>query len=119
MNVIKTTNTSFGFYGTIADANINVDAAWDMAFRKIAARTAAEANDVRAFLDSRFGRHFADSVINCIVQKVELAEAIDLCIAQWCSWKTSAADARRYGIPRGTNYLTGHVISAGLFCSAD
>lgn len=66
MTTLKTRNPDFGFYAT-AQGNYSLsgaeqDAAWEAAMAALIERHGAEAEDVRNFLDSRYGRHFADAL---------------------------------------------------------
>lgn len=61
-----TSNAAWGFHGTIAQYADAVPA-WPSAMTAIAAATGCSLNEVRDFLDSRYGRHFADDVANGIV----------------------------------------------------
>jgi hypothetical protein len=59
-------NKSFGFFGTIANAEIGIEpqAAWDMAIDALRDRGATPWQ-ARDFLDSAYGRHVADCLIDC------------------------------------------------------
>lgn len=59
MELLKSENSGNGFYGEMHQAGC-ADAAWAEAMTAIAEETGAEPVDVRAFLDSVWGRHFAD-----------------------------------------------------------
>jgi hypothetical protein len=61
--ILPSENEAWGFRGTINRAGYRTDRAWDVASTMIAAKTGAPPAGVRDFLDSRHGRHFADSVI--------------------------------------------------------
>ena len=67
MNAINTipasANDCWGFWGSL---NEHAEAAWTIALPAIAEVTGATPEGVRAFLDSRHGRHFADDVLNYI-----------------------------------------------------
>ena len=58
-NIPAATVTDFGFWGTMQE---HAPAAWAIALPTIASATGCEPEQVRAFLDSRHGRHFADDV---------------------------------------------------------
>ncbi len=66
MTILKTRNPDFGFFAT-AQGNYKLsdaeqDAAWSAAMHALMALHGAQAEDARNFLDSRYGRHFADSL---------------------------------------------------------
>ena len=102
-----TQNEEWGFWGTM---NQHATAAWPIALPAIAATTGTSQDAVRAFLDSRHGRHFADDVLNQIHAGHALADAIRAATAQWMTWKINRHTAKDYGIPRGLPYLTGFVV---------
>ena len=68
----------------------------------------------RAFLDSRYGRHFADEVSNHLAAGNALASAINAATATWMGWRISSRTAHETGIPRGLPYLTGYVLHAEI-----
>ena len=102
-----TQNEEWGFWGTM---NEHAAAAWPIALQAIFETTGTSQDAVRAFLDSRHGRHFADDVLNQIHTGHALADAIRAATAQWMTWKINRHTAKDYGIPRGLPYLTGFVI---------
>src|SRR5918993_2246044 len=59
--ILPTANQAWGFFGSIRH-HADSDQAWALAFPAIAAATGASGEGVRAFLDRRQGRHFADEV---------------------------------------------------------
>lgn len=64
---LDTRNPDWGFFGTVSRDEPNgrcADAAWDAAFAAIAKETGCGGQGVRDFLDSRHGRHFADTVLD-------------------------------------------------------
>lgn len=87
--------------------------AWPLAMAAITEATATDDIEVRAFLDSRWGRHFADTVHNNLHEGQSLGAAIDGAVDIWQGWKVSRATRREYGIPEGIPYLTGFVVMAG------
>lgn len=108
---LATQNESWGFWGTM---NEHAAAAWPIASTVIAAATGCEPEQVRAFLDSRHGRHFADEVQNGLYLGATLKDAIDKATAKWMGWTISRLTAKQYGIPRGMAYLTGFVVQAAI-----
>ena len=120
----KTQNEAWGFFGTISTSTDHATAnpAWDIASQEIARTTGADANAVRAFLDSRDGRHFADDVIGAyqILQRSPTPKADDMttairsATAKWMAWSIDRRISRDTGIPAGLPYLTGFVIDAGI-----
>jgi hypothetical protein len=73
---------------------------------------------VRAFLDSRQARHFANGVNDRIGGGANLAVAITKTTAKWLAWRISASTSRETGIPVGLPYLTGFVIHEGIAVEA-
>ncbi|PWG16177.1 hypothetical protein [Salibaculum griseiflavum] len=110
-------NESFGFFGTVTNCphrDRPSAEVWALAFSLIAEATHAESEDemigIRDFLDSRWGRHFADDVIGNITGcNTNLEAAITAAIAKWQDWRISRRTQREEGIPAGLPYLTGWV----------
>jgi hypothetical protein len=102
-----TRNEAWGFWGTMVK---RADAAWPLAMRAISDATGQPFEPVRAFLDSRHGRHFADDVLNQLHAGHALAGAIDVATRQWMGWTIDRRTSKDYGIPRGMPYLIGFVI---------
>jgi hypothetical protein len=97
--------------------------AWPLAMAAITDATeasGASAEDVRTFLDSRFGRHFADSVHDALYQDCQgeqgsdMPQAIAKAVAQWMSWKIGRTAHGHYGIPMGMPHLSGFVIHCNI-----
>ena len=110
-NIPAATVTDFGFWGTMQE---HAPAAWAIALPAIACATGCEPDQVRAFLDSRHGRHFADDVQNGLFVGCNHKDAIDNAIAKWMRWTIGRNTARETGIPRGMAYLTGFVVQAAI-----
>ncbi len=102
-----TSNESWGYYGTL---NEHADAAWPIAMAAVAKATGQPLESVRAFLDSRHGRHFADDVQNGLFTGTSLQDAIEQATLRWMGWIIGRICSKEYGIPRGLPYLTGFVI---------
>ena len=110
-NIPAATVTDWGFWGSMQE---DAPEAWAIALPAIATITGCEPDAVRAFLDSRHGRHFADEVRNHLFNGKALADAIDAAITQWMSWRTKHLTNKTYGIPSGLPYLTGFVVHCGI-----
>ncbi len=102
-----TQNDAWGFFGTM---NEHADAAWPIAMRAVAEATGQSLETVRIFMDSRYGRHFADSVLNQMHHGANLDAAINAATQEWMGWTIGRITSKEYGIPRGLPYLTGFVI---------
>ena len=102
-----TRNEDWGFWGTM---NENAQAAWPIAMSAISDATCQPLESVRALLDSRHGRHFADDVLNQMLTGNDIEQAIRAAVNRWMGWTIGRQTARDYGIPRGLPYLTGFVI---------
>jgi hypothetical protein len=96
-------NTEWGFCGAHGES------AWEMAHEKIMAAINSAPQVVALFLDSRFGRQFADDVSNELLTTPDMASAIDAAVTKWMGWSISKATEGQYGIPAGLPYLTGFV----------
>ncbi len=110
-NIPETQNTEWGFWGTL---NEHAEAGWPIAMATISEATGCDFDVTRAFLDSRYGRHFADSVLNYLSKDHPLITAIKAATQEWMGWKIGRVTAKEYGIPRGLPYLTGFVIHCGI-----
>jgi hypothetical protein len=110
-------NQSWGFFGTIAQ-HADAEAAWPQAMTTVADTTGCTPDEVRAFLDSRHGRHFADDVANALLEHLPLADAIVAATRKWMGWTINRAAARDIGIPQGLPYLTGYVMHAAIEADA-
>jgi hypothetical protein len=113
--ILPTENETWGFWGTMAE---RAPAAWPIAFAAIHDATATDPDSVRAFLDSRHGRHFADEVSNHLHTGSSLADAIAKATATWMGWTIGRRLSRETGIPAGLPYLTGYVVSEGIAADA-
>ena len=102
-----TQNTTWGFYGSMSE---HADTAWSLAMSAVSDATGQPLESVRAFLDSRHGRHFADDVLNQMLTGNDTEQAIRAAVTRWMGWTIGRQTARDYGIPRGLPYLTGFVI---------
>jgi len=112
-SIPPTANPAWGFHGAIAH-HADAGAAWPLAMAAIADATGCAPDDVRAFLDSRHGRHFADDVANALTGRLPLADAIAAAVRTWMGWTIGHATAREHGSPRGLPYLTGFVMQAAI-----
>ena len=110
-NIPATRNEGWGFYGTM---NEHAEAAWPLAMTAVANATGESLDTVRAFLDSRFGRHYADEVHNGLYVGKTLKDAIDAATQKWMGWTIGRQTSKDYGIPRGMAYLTGFVIHCAI-----
>jgi hypothetical protein len=108
MTSLATTNTAWGFWGTIA-RHADPATAWPLAMAKVVEATGLAETAVRDFLDSRQGRHLADEVAGHLAAGGDLEAAIDTAVATWIGWRISRRTARETGIPQGLPFLTGLV----------
>lgn len=115
---LPTRNPMHGFFRPIEVAGESAETAWHIASRLIADATGADdqfsREGIRDFLDSRLGRHFADTVLDRIAAQgltegASLRTAIQEAIARWQGWRISRTDQREHGIPAGLPLLTGWV----------
>lgn len=106
-----TENESWGFWGCLEQ---HATDAWPLAMTKVAEATGEDLETVRAFFDSRHGRHFGDDVLNALDAGRPLAEAIDAATQRRMGWTISRQIGKNYGIRKGLPYLTAFVVQAGL-----
>ena len=111
MSVLETKNRDWGFWGTMGE---HAPTAWPLAFTAIQEATGAEPHAVRAFLDSRWGRHFADGVMGSMHVGASLGAAIFATSGEWMGWRITLRTSRETGIPAGLPYLTGLVVQEGI-----
>ena len=109
--MIATRNPHFGFHGTLGEHG---PAAWPVAMATIAERTKAPLQAVRAFLDSRLGRHFADHVLGRLQQGQPIEQAVASSADDWMRWSIDRRTSRETGIPQGLPYLTGFVLDHAI-----
>ena len=110
-----TQNESWGLFGTLGE---HAEAAWPIAMTAISDATYQPLDSVRAFLDSRHGRHFADDVQNDLYDGASLSDAINAATGRWMGWTIGRPTAKQYGIPAGLPYLTGFVIHCAIIDEA-
>lgn len=106
-----TQNETWGFWGTTGE---HAHQGWPLACGAIAQATDAPPHAVRAFLDSRYGRHFADDVLNELTATQDLTQAIQAVTQRWMGWTIGRHTSRQYDIPRGLPYLIGLVVHCGI-----
>ncbi len=106
-----TENPDWGFWGTM---DKHADKAWPLAIKIIGQTTGLEPEAVRAFLDSRYGRHFADEVHNALFAKKPLQQAIETTAAKWMHYKMRPSMLREMDIPRGLPYLTSLIVHCDI-----
>jgi hypothetical protein len=123
--ILISRNEGYGFFGTMRHWATPEDA-WNIALAAVAEATGCAFHEVRDFLDSRYGRHFADEVIGKlstnrgpVAPRPTLQVAIDLAVKQWSAWQISKPTSRATGIPMGSDYLTGFVIHAAITTEAE
>jgi hypothetical protein len=115
--ILPSQNKSWGFLGAVnryGSGGIDPDTAWELAFQAIREATGADDEDIRLFLDSCHGRHFADDVTDKLCSGHSLKEAIKAAISRWMGWTISHRTSRDTGIPASLPYLTGFVLNAGI-----
>jgi hypothetical protein len=113
--ILPTENQDWGFWGTMREHAAD---AWPIAFTAIHNATSTDPASVRAFLDSRYGRHFADGVNSQMHHGASLQDAIAKTTAEWMGWRITQCTSRETGIPAGLPYLTGFVINEGIAAEA-
>ncbi len=116
--ILPTRNEEWGFTGTMQRAGAAMPEAWDKAFTAIAKATGGEPEGVRDFLDSLYGRHFADSVYDLTYQGQSLDDAIQNAVRIWNAWKIGRNIQRETGIPYSLPCLTGWVHHFGMLADA-
>ncbi|PAT41993.1 hypothetical protein [Vandammella animalimorsus] len=111
-SIPATQNEGWGFWGTMGG---HASTAWPLAMHTIADTTGQDLDSVRAFLDSRYGRHFADEVHNAVYTGQPLPQAITSATQKWMAFSTDRSSYKGLGIPVGLAYLTGLVVHCAIF----
>ncbi|MCL9851888.1 hypothetical protein RSP673_019420 (plasmid) [Ralstonia solanacearum P673] len=106
-----TRNEDWGFYGTMKGRAAE---AWPLAMAAVSNAAGSSLESVRLFLDSAFGRHFADEVLGTLLAGQTLAAAIDAITDRWMARQIGSRTNRTYGIPRGLPHLTGFVTACEI-----
>lgn len=104
-----THNPNYGFWETMRD---KAEPAWPIAMRQIAQATMLPNEAVRAFLDSVFGRHFADEVHHQLTHQPNLDLAIAAVVERQMHQPITPWMYRQYQVPVGTPSLIGLVVWA-------
>lgn len=110
-----TENEPWGFWGTMEE---HAEAAWPLAMTAISDATGQPLESVRVFLDSRYGRHFADDVLNELLRAHTIQQAINAAVTRWMGWTIGRQTSKDYGIPKGLPYLTGFVVHCEILDEA-
>lgn len=115
--MLASENKNYGFYGTMYNMEYDVDDVWKIAFKKIKKATEQSDKAVRAYLDSGYGRHFADMVIDCdrVTHKgkrLSISQSIDMVIDEQMRYNATRADAHTVRMPNTTPMLIIHVMLA-------
>ncbi|MGG2621680.1 hypothetical protein [Pseudomonas aeruginosa] len=109
--VLPTENPQWGFWGTISNSenpDVKAPDAWALAMGLITEATKQPGEVVRAFLDSKDGRHFADEVGNFLEDRQSLPDAIEAAIKRWMVPANRSASFSH--IPDGVTYLMACVV---------
>lgn len=104
-----TDNPGHGFWGTM---DCHAEKAWPIAMRQIAQATMLPYESVHAFLDSVFGRHFADEVRTHLMTQLTLDMAIAVVVERQMNQPITRSMSWQYQIPVGTPSLIGLVVWA-------
>ena len=97
---METNNIDWGFYGTI-NHHADPDQAWPLAMQVVHLATGSPEAAVRDFLDSRYGRHFADDVANGLLDGLDTKPAIDAAVLRWMGWRIDRRIERQHRVPGG------------------
>jgi hypothetical protein len=108
--ILQSANESRGFFGTIGQ-HADSHEAWMLAVDAIGRATGCSDEGVWAFLDSRYGRHFAEEVVSAVCSGRDLAAAVDDVVERWMELRIDTLIEREIGIPEGLPYLTGFVFT--------
>lgn len=118
---LPTANARHGFFGTFAREGMDATTAWNTATAMIADVVGSDPDTlvgIRDFLDSRWGRHFADMVLDRLQQSVPIRTAIKDAIKTHQGWTIGEKTEADEGIPAGLPWLTGWVIHFAIAAEA-
>lgn len=93
-----TRNEGWGFHGTMRG---HAAKARPLAMTAVSNATGSLLESVRLFLDSAFGRHFADEVLDALLASQTLVAAIDAITSRWMARRIGSRTSKIYGIPHG------------------
>jgi len=116
MHRYMTENPTWGFHGTMKSAGADAAEAFDLAAQEIATIAKVDGFDAASWLDTRDGRHLADTVISRMIT-LDLPRAIHAAIGEWMSWNISEQSAESAGLPEpaiGLPYLVGLVVNHAI-----
>ncbi|MBU6956042.1 hypothetical protein [Hahella sp. HN01] len=102
-----TQNVAWGFFGTM---NEEANVAWPLAMTAISNATGQPLESIRNFLDSRYGRRFADELRGNQLTELTLEAAIDATTQSWMKRTIGRVTSVQRGIPYGLPELVGYVI---------
>lgn len=105
-SIPQTQNEGWGFYGTMGG---HAESAWPQAMTIIANELGESLEAVRWFLDSRYGRHFADAVRNEMHDGLALGDAIQAATKKWSEQRIRRSTCRHYRIPYKHTTLASYV----------
>jgi hypothetical protein len=101
MDILETTNPTWGFFGAFSHHATDPTVAWPLALEAIAKGTGCSAECLKTFLESPKGRTFAEAVIERMsTNPLETIEtAVDAAVERWMYFKFTKEDASKYGMP--------------------
>lgn len=106
-----TQNQDYGFWGTMGH---HAPTAWPLAVQAITSATGHTPDAIRTFLDSRYGRHFADDTHNALHAGQDLSTAIGTATRTWGLRRIAPRLSTHTGIPAGTPHLDGFITQANI-----
>ncbi|WLQ14300.1 hypothetical protein O5O45_31780 [Hahella aquimaris] len=102
-----TQNVAWGFFGTM---NEEANVAWPLAMTAISNATGQPLEYIRSFLDSRYGRRFADELRGNQLTGLTLEAAIEATTKSWMKRTIGRITSVQRGIPYGLPELIGYVV---------
>lgn len=105
-------NEGYGFHGAIGSHHRDQAQAFAVAHHVIRAKTNADSEHVRKFLDSVHGRHFADQVKEHMDQGHSLSSAVGQVADRHLQQRLGQREARRVRARAGTSILHHHISQA-------
>jgi hypothetical protein len=110
--MIETTNRDWGFWGTVVSflehtpyAAENTQLYWELAIDGITSLTECSENTACSFLDSTYGRHFADRFLDKLYRSNDAEDAMATTIVEYDLMPVRRSLARDLGSAHGMRLL--------------
>jgi len=107
-SILPSQNKKWGFWGTMVHLKKATES-WPLAMSGIAKASDQPPEAVRAFLDSRDGRYFADEVGAFLGEGLSVSDAVSKAVHRWMAPANKKSGFESF--PAETPYLTACILS--------